>query len=110
MKDSRIEEPKFKSQEQKDSAPQRSDSAETFEQARKEKKKKKEKQERRNQERKPHNTTLATRVNTTNILGGHSGGGGGGRSQKDSVQAIYYNYNKKGHFARKCLKPLKPKS
>ena len=47
MKDSRIEEPKPKSQEQKASAPQRSNRAETPKQAWKEKKKK-EKQERSN--------------------------------------------------------------
>ena len=111
MKDSRIEKPKPKSQDQKPSARQRSDSAETSEQAWKEKKKKA-KRERRNRERRPQDITLATEVNITNILGGHCSGGGGqgGRSQKDLAQAICYNCNKKGHFARKCLEPLKPKN
>ena len=106
MKDPRVKEPKPKSQEQKASAFQRSDSAETSEQAWTEKRKS------HNQERRPQDTTPATEVNTTNTLGGPSNGGegGGGRFQKDLAQAICYNCNKKGHFARKCLKPPKLKN
>ena len=52
MKNSRIEEPKPRSQEQKALAPQRFDSAEISKQAWKQKKKK-EKRERRNRERRP---------------------------------------------------------
>ena len=82
MKDPRVEELKPKFQEQKASAFQLSNSADTSKQAWKEKKKKKEKRERRNKERRLQDTTLATRVNTTNTLEGHSSRGrvGGRRS------------------------------
>ena len=73
MKDSRVEKPKPRSQEQKPSAPKRSNNIETCKQAWK-KKKKKEKRERRNQERRHQDTTPATEVNIINTLRSHSSG------------------------------------
>ena len=105
MKDPRVEEPK-KPKESKAPSPQRSDSTETSEQARKEKKKK----DRRYCGRKPQDSTPATGVNSTNTSGGHSSGSGRSQPQKDLSQINCYNCNKKGHYATKYPEPPKAKN
>ena len=99
MKDPRVEELKSRPQKSKTPAPQRSDSSETFKQARKVKKKK----DKQHWGRKPQeSSTPATGVNNTFVAGS--------QTQKDVSQVICFNCNKKGHYSNKYPKPLKPKN
>ena len=103
----------FRPQESKAQALQRSENADTSEdKARKDKKKRErqDKPDRQHRERGQEGSTSAIRVNATNTLGGHSSGNRGERPQRDPVQVIYYNCNKKRHFARNCLEFQKPKN
>ena len=106
MKDSRVENPKFKPQKSKAPAFQHLNSIQTSEQGWKEKKKKDKQYWGQN----PQDSTTATGVNLTNTLGGYLSGSGGSRPQKNISQVTCFNCNKKRHYSNKFPKPSKPKN
>ena len=99
MKDPRVEEPKSKPLESKSSASLRIEQPDSPEKAWKEKKKKWQKE----RQDKKRDLTLATGVNTTDTADGQK------KKKKTSNQTLgdisdimYYNCNKKGHYANTC--------
>ena len=104
MKGPRFKKPKSKPQKLKAPALQRFNNAETSEKAQNEKKKNDWKHwQSRRSDNESSRATAATRGNTTN------NSAKGSRTQKDVSQIMYYNCNKKRHYATKCPKPPKSK-
>ena len=106
MKDPMVKKPKSRPQESKALAPQRSDSAETSEKARKEKKKNDCQNKRDGCAQKGY--TPATGVNTTNADDNKKKKNVSNR--RDPSEVVCYNCNKTGHYSNKCLKPPKSKN